>query len=233
MVLCLETATGICSVALCDNDGIRYLRESTDTRSHAALLTVFIEEVLKESGTEIKNLDAVAVSRGPGSYTGLRIGVSVAKGIAYGASKPLIAADTTFSMFRTALTSDELPDSWEDALFCPMIDARRQEVYYAIYDSRGNIVKTVDAEIIDEKTFSNFPETVKMILFGDGAAKCKSLIKRDNLFFPGDFRISAAGMHIPVIQALKDKKFEDVAYFEPFYLKDFIATKSAKNILGI
>jgi tRNA threonylcarbamoyladenosine biosynthesis protein TsaB len=232
MVICLETATNICSAALCDDTGVRYLRESTDSKSHAALLTLYIEELINEAGIGIKDLDAVAVSKGPGSYTGLRIGVSVAKGIAYGASKPLIAIDTTLSMFRTALDSKELPPQWEDALFCPMIDARRQEVYYAIYNSKGDIVKNVAAEIINSETFKIIPKSKKIILFGDGAAKCKTLIKRENLFFPGDFRVSATGMHIPVIQALNEKKFEDVAYFEPFYLKDFIATKPGKNILG-
>jgi tRNA threonylcarbamoyladenosine biosynthesis protein TsaB len=233
MVICLETATSICSVALCDNTGVKYLRESTDLRSHASLLTVFIDEILKEAGMKPKDLDAVAVSRGPGSYTGLRIGVSVAKGIAYGASKPLIAVDTTLSMFRTVMESKELPASWKDALFCPMIDARRQEVYYSIYDSKGDIIKPVDAQVIDGETFSGFPESKAIILFGDGAAKCKPLIRRGNLFFPEDFRISAAGMHLPAMKALNDRKFEDVAYFEPFYLKDFIATKPGKNILGL
>ena len=233
MVICLETATSICSVALCDDSGVRYLRETTDSRSHAALLTIYIEEILKEAGIGIKDLDAVAVSKGPGSYTGLRIGVSVAKGIAYGASKPLIAVDTTLSMFRVALGSKELPEQWDKALFCPMIDARRQEVYYAVYDSKGNTIKPVDAEIIDGDTFSGFPDSKKIILFGDGAAKCKSLIKRGNLFYPGDFRISASGMYISVMQAFNNKIFEDIAYFEPFYLKDFIATRPGKNILGI
>jgi len=233
MVLCLETATGICSVALCGSDGVKYLRESDDSRSHAALLTVFIEEIMKEAGAELQDIDAVAVSKGPGSYTGLRIGVSVAKGIAYGASKPLIAIDTTLSMFHMALKSKELPDGWEDALFCPMIDARRQEVYNAVYDSRGTTVNAVSAEIIGAETFNDFPVTKKMILFGDGAAKCKSLIKRGNLFFPDDFKISAAGMYMPVMQALNNKRYENVAYFEPFYLKDFIATKPGKTIPGI
>ncbi len=232
MVICLETATNICSAALCDDTGVRYLRESTDAKSHAALLTVFIEELISEAGIGIKDLDAIAVSKGPGSYTGLRIGVSVAKGIAYGASKPLIAIDTTLSMFRMALDSNELPAQWEDAYFCPMIDARRQEVYYAIYNSKGDTVKPVAAEIIDSDTFNSFPKSKKMILFGDGASKCKTLINRENLFFPGDFRVSAAGMHIPVMQAFIEENFEDVAYFEPFYLKDFIATIPGKNILG-
>jgi tRNA threonylcarbamoyladenosine biosynthesis protein TsaB len=233
MVICLETATNICSVALCDNAGAIYLRESTDPKSHAALLTLFIEDILKEAGIVIKNLEAIAVSKGPGSYTGLRIGVSVAKGIAYAASLPLIAVDTTLSMFwGIAKKRKEDPGYDENAWFCPMIDARRQEVYYAIYDSKGNNIKPVSAEIINEGSFMNIPLTQKIILFGDGAAKCKPLINRENVLFYNDFSVSAAYMHMPVLQALKDRRFEDVAYFEPFYLKDFITSKPRKNILG-
>jgi tRNA threonylcarbamoyladenosine biosynthesis protein TsaB len=233
MVICLETATDICSVALCDNTGALYLRESTDSKSHAALLTLFIEDILKEANIQIKNLDAIAVSKGPGSYTGLRIGVSVAKGIAYAASLPLIAVDTTLSMFwGIAKTRQEDPLFDDNAWYCPMIDARRLEVYYAIYDSNGNNIKPVSAEIINEGSFSKIPESQKIILFGDGAAKCKPLIKRENVHYYDDFRASATHMYIPVLQALNDKRFEDVAYFEPFYLKDFITSTPRKNILG-
>jgi tRNA threonylcarbamoyladenosine biosynthesis protein TsaB len=233
MVICLETATDICSVALCDNTGALYLRESTDSKSHAALLTLFIEDILKEANIQIKNLDAIAVSKGPGSYTGLRIGVSVAKGIAYAASLPLIAVDTTLSMFwGIAKTRQEDPLFDDNAWYCPMIDARRLEVYYAIYDSNGNNIKPVSAEIINEGSFSKIPESQKIILFGDGAAKCKPLIKRENVLYYDDFRASAAHMYIPVLQALNNRRFEDVAYFEPFYLKDFITSTPRKNILG-
>ncbi len=126
----------------------------------------------------------------------------------------------------------DLP-SENTTLFCPMIDARRQEVYYALYDSNGSAVRPVRAEIINSDTFSDIPVSTKIIIFGDGAEKCKELIKRDNVVFQTDFRISAAYMHMPVIQALKENRYEDVAYFEPFYLKDFITTKPRKNILGI
>ena len=233
MFICLETATDICSVALCDNAGVVYLRESSDSKSHAALLTLFIEDILKEAGIVIKNLEAIAVSKGPGSYTGLRIGVSVAKGIAYAASLPIIGVGTTLSMFwgfAKKRQEDKMFD--ENAWFCPMIDARRLEVYYSIFDSVGNSIKPVSAEIINESSFSNIPESKKIILFGDGAAKCKPLINRENVFYDDDFRTSAAHMHIPVLQALKNRRFEDVAYFEPFYLKDFITSKPRKNILG-
>jgi tRNA threonylcarbamoyladenosine biosynthesis protein TsaB len=229
MIICLETATNICSVALCDSAGIISLKESDESKSHASLLTVFIDEMLKENGIGARELDAVAVSKGPGSYTGLRIGVSVAKGIAYGASIPLIGIETTLSMFWGIYKSREAD---KNTLFCPMLDARRMEVYYAIYDAGGRTIKEISAEIISENSFINIPESQKIIFFGDGEAKCKDVIKQKNALFYDDFRISASYMHQPVIQAIKNHHFEDVAYFEPLYLKDFITSKPRKNILG-
>lgn len=197
------------------------------------MLTVFIDSILRENGIKASDLEAVAVSKGPGSYTGLRIGVSVAKGIAYGASIPLIGIETTLSMFY-GITGNQFFSTETDmnSLFCPMLDARRMEVYYAVYDSAGNKIKDISAEIIDEATFINFPETRKIIFFGDGALKCKEVINRKNAFFAVDYMISAAHMHKPVFQAHKDHRYEDVAYFEPLYLKDFITSKPRKNILG-
>jgi tRNA threonylcarbamoyladenosine biosynthesis protein TsaB len=233
MVICIETATNLCSVALCDSSAVITLKESNDFKSHASMLTVFIDEALKETGIMVRELEAVAVGKGPGSYTGLRIGVSVAKGIAYGGSIPLIGIDTTLSMFwgmagkAAAITGDD-----ENSLFCPMIDARRMEVYYAIFDSHGKKEKEVSADIIDENSFADIPESKKIIFFGDGASKCKKVIKRNNIYFADDFRISASHMQKPVYQAIENRKFEDVAYFEPFYLKDFITTIPRKNILG-
>lgn len=229
MIICLETATNLCSVALCDNAGVITLKETDKTKSHASTLTVFIDEILKERGIVASDLEAIAVSRGPGSYTGLRIGVSTAKGIAYAASIPLIGIDTTFSMFCGISTTSI---SQTDTLFCPMLDARRMEVYYAIYDAEGKAVKNIAAEIIKEDTFSNIPESQKIIFFGDGAAKCKEVINRENTFFAEDFRISSAFMQKPSFQAFANRQFEDIAYFEPLYLKDFITTTPRKNILG-
>lgn len=233
MIICLETATNLCSVALCDSAGVISLKESNETKSHAALLTVFIEEILKDNGIRAADLDAVAVSKGPGSYTGLRIGVSVAKGIAYGASIPLIGIETTLSMFFGIKGSKYFnPESDINTIFCPMLDARRMEVYYAIFDSEGNSLKDISAEIIDGDTFSHIPESQKIIFFGDGAIKCKEVINRKNSLFATDFMISASYMHKPVSKAFNDSAFEDVAYFEPLYLKDFITSKPRKNILG-
>ena len=233
MIICLETATNICSVALCDSAGVISLKESNETKSHAALLTVFIEEILRDKGIKAADLEAVAVSKGPGSYTGLRIGVSVAKGIAYGASIPLIGIETTLSMFYGITGSKYFnPESDINTLFCPMLDARRMEVYYAIFDSGGNRLKDISAEIINGDTFSHIPESQKIIFFGDGAIKCKEVINRKNSLFATDFVISASYMHKPVSKAFNDSDFEDVAYFEPLYLKDFITSRPRKNILG-
>jgi tRNA threonylcarbamoyladenosine biosynthesis protein TsaB len=233
MIICLETATNLCSVALCDNAGVISLRESNESISHASMLTVFIEEILREHGIKARDLDAVAVSKGPGSYTGLRIGVSVAKGIAYGASIPLIGIETTLSMFWGITGSKDFStESDVNTLFCPMLDARRMEVYYAIYDSVGNKIKNISAEIITEDTFVNIPESQKIIFFGDGAIKCQKVIACRNAFFAVDYLISASHMHKPVFQAFNDEHYEDIAYFEPLYLKDFITSKPRKNILG-
>jgi tRNA threonylcarbamoyladenosine biosynthesis protein TsaB len=233
MILCLETATNLCSVALCDSAGVISLRESNESKSHASQLTVFIEEILADHGIKAQDLSAVAVSKGPGSYTGLRIGVSVAKGIAFGASIPLIGIETTFSMFSGIMNNTYYNSgSDSDTLFCPMLDARRMEVYYTVYDSGGNKIKDIAAEIISEDTFIDFPETRKIVFFGDGALKCKDVIKRENSLFVIDYSISASHMLKPVLQSYKDHIFEDVAYFEPLYLKDFIVSKPRKNILG-
>jgi tRNA threonylcarbamoyladenosine biosynthesis protein TsaB len=231
MIICLETATNLCSVALCDDNGVIALKESVDQKSHSSLLTVFIIDILKENGIKPHELEAVAVSKGPGSYTGLRIGVSVAKGIAYAASIPLIAVETTYSMFWGI--KEKLNSNMEDSqtLFCPMIDARRAEVYFAIYDSTGKTVKNISAEVITEESFNYITGSGKIMFFGDGSAKCRDIIKRQNCYFDPDYVISASNMYIPATQALKNGDFENVAYFEPFYLKDFITSKPRKNIL--
>jgi tRNA threonylcarbamoyladenosine biosynthesis protein TsaB len=232
MIICIETTTNLCSVALCDSAGVISLKESNDLKSHASMLTLFIGDILKETGTSASDLEAVAVSKGPGSYTGLRIGVSVAKGIAYAASLPLIGIDTTLSMFigMSEIMKKE-GRSDRDTLFCPMLDARRMEVYYALYDSSGTRIKDTAAEIISEESFMSLPESNKIIFFGDGASKCKHIIKRADTLFAEDFTMSASYMQIPAFRAFKSKQFEDVAYFEPFYLKDFITTTQRKNIL--
>ena len=233
MIVCIETATSLCSVALCSRERIIATRESNEGKSHASMLTVFIGEMLKENGLRVADLEAVAVGKGPGSYTGLRIGVSVAKGLAYGASLPLIGIETTMSMFHGI--SEKVKSRYTDAsdiLFCPMIDARRMEVFSALYDFSGRTVKEISAEIISTSSYRDIPESKKIIFFGDGASKCRGVISRENILFEDDFRISASFMQIPAYRAFDGRQFEDVAYFEPFYLKDFITTVPRKNILG-
>jgi tRNA threonylcarbamoyladenosine biosynthesis protein TsaB len=229
MILCLETATPLCSVALCDDKGVVSLKESDESKSHAAMVTVYIEKILKEHNMKVSDLDAVAVSKGPGSYTGLRIGVSVAKGLAFGAGIPLIGVETTLSMYNGIKMNGYGSD---DSLYCPMLDARRMEVYYAVYNNSGEKIKDIAAEVITENTFKSFPGSEKIIFFGDGAMKCREVIGRGNAVFAEDYSISAAHMFKPALEAFRAHQFEDIAYFEPFYLKDFITTVSTKNVFG-
>lgn len=232
MILCIETATSLCSVALCNSNEVVGLRENTEGRSHASLLTVLIQELLIDQGIGTGNLDAVAVSKGPGSYTGLRIGVSVAKGIAYASSIPLIGIETTLSMFRGFLQSTRGKyNVTQNDLFCPVLDARRMEVYYSVFDAAGTHLKETRAEIISNNSFREYPESSVIYFFGEGASKCKGIIKRKNIVFDEEYKISARSMHIPVYESFNNSRFEDVAYFEPFYLKDFLTTKPVKNVL--
>lgn len=233
MILCLETATSLCSVALCDEKNIIAVKESDTERSHASLLTVLIGDIFKETGIEASDLDAVAVSRGPGSFTGLRIGVSTAKGIAYAASVPLISVETTLIMFHGFLAmAKEKNDILPADLFCAAIDARRMEIYNSVFDVRGNIIKDICAEIISEDSFRSFPVLSRIFIFGDGAPKCRQVLKQENIIIIDDFKISASFMQVPVYDSFHKSRFEDVAYFEPFYLKDFLTSKPVKNLLG-
>lgn len=233
MIICLETSTSVCSVALCDRSGIVALKENSEDKSHASQLTVFINELLSGAALKARDLEAVAVSKGPGSYTGLRIGVSTAKGIAYAASIPLIGIETTDSMFHGI--GEPLRKRYgldNKSLFVPMLDARRMEVYYSILTSDGRTVKEITAEIIDERSFADIPDSVRIFIFGNGASKCRQVLRRDNMVFADEFRISAGYMYEPAFKSLRERHFEDIAYFEPFYLKDFITSRPKKNILG-
>jgi len=233
MILCLETATSLCSVALCGRNGTVALKESREEKSHASLLTVLIDEILREAGIKAGSLEAVAVSKGPGSYTGLRIGISAAKGICYAASIPLISVETTFSMFSGFITGFNYKYSFtENDLFCPMLDARRMEVYYSLFDSAGNTLSSIRAGIVDSGFLAEIPEGRRIFAFGDAVTKCVGVPGRREIIFEESFRISAAYMQKAAYNSLNNGSFEDVAYFEPFYLKDFIATKPVKNILG-
>lgn len=231
LILCLETATTSCSVALSKNGAVLAIREVNEGYTHSENLTVFAEEVMKEAGASFDDLDAIAVSKGPGSYTGLRIGVSAAKGFCFALDKPLIAINTLRAMatgiaglrdLSPALSGGEFHA--EQYLLCPMIDARRMEVYCAVYDQHGNEIRATAAEIIDENSFSGLLNEHKIAFFGDGASKCKAKLgQHHNAIFINDLYPSAK--YLAPLGELKfsENKFEDVAYFEPYYLKDFIA----------
>jgi tRNA threonylcarbamoyladenosine biosynthesis protein TsaB len=221
-LLCLETSTKSCSVALGQKGKLLALKESVDERySHAENLTLYIQDVCKQATIHLKDIDAIAVSKGPGSYTGLRIGVSTAKGLCYALNKPLIAINSLEAMACGQISMLNTQDS---RLFCPMIDARRMEVYCAVYDKQLNEIKKTSADIIDEKSFSNLLGDNKVCFFGDGAEKCKSKISHPNAIFLNDVNPSAQFMVSIAEKLFVEKKFEDVAYFEPFYLKDFVDT---------
>lgn len=225
MILCLETATSVCSVALNNGTENIALRECKGQNAHSEKITIFIDEVLKESGIGYHQLDAVAVSKGPGSYTGLRIGVSTAKGICYAADLPLMAVDTLHAMaygMRERLGNELQAGD----LLVPMIDARRMEVYCAVFDSSLASVKGTEALVVEEHSFDDLTNGHRLWLFGDGAPKLHGLFDaNDRIHIVDGFTPSAAYMAAHSDQALKAGDFVDVAYFEPYYLKDFIAGK--------
>ncbi|HKJ06802.1 MAG TPA: tRNA (adenosine(37)-N6)-threonylcarbamoyltransferase complex dimerization subunit type 1 TsaB [Flavobacteriaceae bacterium] len=220
-ILNIETATKNCSVSVAKNGETIALKEVNDLNySHAEKLHPFIEEVIAKANIDFKSLDAVAVSKGPGSYTGLRIGVSAAKGLCYALNLPLISLSTLNSL----ATAVEINKGYKIA----MLDARRMEVYAAIFDSENNIVENVKAIIIDENSFKKYLENNQVYLIGDGAVKCQEKISHKNAIFKPNVLPSASTMSKLAIKKYSDKNFEDVAYFEPFYLKEFIALKSKR-----
>jgi len=220
LILHIETSTELCSVALSHGDDCLDVRENSEGKNHATMLTLFINDLLKTNNVFTNQIDAVAVSSGPGSYTGLRIGLSTAKGLCYGGNIPLIAISTLQAMSVGFARNNDVPAS---ALLCPMIDARRMEVYTALYDKDCRQVEKVSAEIITEQTFTSWLDERQIFFFGNGSAKCRTAITHPNAVFTEGFDHSACYMIQSALQAYREKKFEDTAYFEPFYLKDFIA----------
>ena len=223
MILCLETATPVCSVALNESCCTIALRETEGQNAHSEKITNFIREVMETAKIDYRQLDAVAVSQGPGSYTGLRIGVSTAKGICYAADLPLMAIDTLEAMaygMKAKLGSQVA----ENDLLVPMIDARRMEVYAAVFDANLNKVNDTAALVIDENSFEDLRKEHRLWLFGDGAPKLSKLFENQpNINIVDGFHPSAAYMLPLAEKALRAHDFVDVAYFEPFYLKDFVA----------
>ena len=224
MILCIETSTAVCSVALVNNGNVIALRESLDGQNHAEKITIFIDEVMKEANLSYKDLDAVATSMGPGSYTGLRIGVSTAKGLCYAMEKPLIAIDTLAAMAYGFIGQQPTANSQQPtAILCPMIDARRMEVYSAFFNEELEKVSETEAIIVDENSFMELKQNNHLYLFGDGADKLASLFENDeNITVVEKFHCSAAYMAKLADKAFKNNDFVDTAYFEPFYLKNFV-----------
>jgi len=225
IILQIETATTVCSVAVAENGIVLACKEVEQRNIHAEKITVFIGEILNEAGKTYADLDAIAVSSGPGSYTGLRIGVSTAKGLSFALDKPLIAVETLAAM-ADGFILQEGRGLAGNVLLCPMIDARRMEVFTAVFDLDGNRVRPVSAEIIDDKSFSDLLQTHPVIFFGDGAEKCREVLGvHANARVIKGFLNSATHLTKRAKEKYLGKEFVDVAYFEPCYLKDFIAGK--------
>lgn len=219
-IILIETSTALCSVALAEDGAVTAYRESSAPKAHASLTAVFIQELLSERELTLADCDAVCVSMGPGSYTGLRVGVSTAKGLCFGSGKPLLAVGTLDTLVAQASS---------DARFIiPMVDARRMEVYTAVFENGRQMTETAPA-IIDENSFAEYLEQGPCLFIGDGAGKCADVIKHPNATFCQCWP-KASAMLEPALAAYKEKRFEDVAYFEPFYLKEFVATVSKKKL---
>tara|TARA_Y100000746_G_scaffold212700_1_gene204716 strand:- start:396 stop:1070 length:675 start_codon:yes stop_codon:yes gene_type:complete len=218
-ILNIETSTKACSIAIHKNGNLIALKECvTENFSHSEKLLVFVEELIGNSQLKLVDISAIAVSMGPGSYTGLRIGVATAKGLCYGLNIPLISISTLKSMslgMSLKIKAD---------LFCPMIDARRMEVYSAFFDINNIRKRGIQADILDSNSYKNELKE-KVIFFGDGSDKAKEVIKNRNAIFIADFHPSANFIGMLSYQKFLNSDFEDLAYFEPFYLKDFVAGK--------
>lgn len=224
-ILHIETSTDVCSVAVSQDGASIFSKEDFNGPSHAVTLGVFVDEALSFADSHAIPVDAVAVSCGPGSYTGLRIGVSMAKGICYGRNIPLIGLPTPEVMCVPILLFHDLP---EDALLCPMIDARRMEVYAAVYDRSLKAQRAISADIIDENSYAGFFAEHPVYFFGNGAEKCRSKLTHPNAHFIENINPLAKWMFPLAEKEMARENFKDVAYFEPFYLKEFVTSVPKK-----
>jgi len=235
LLLHIETATDICSVALSQGDRQLALIESGQERSHATLLNTFIRQAMEQADLSLKDLQGIAVSKGPGSYTGLRIGVSTAKGLAYALGVPLLASGTLENMAAGSASHDQVARlisiHGDKVLLCPLLDARRMEVYSGFYTLKNDVFRAVSADVIDEESYRSILDSYQVCFFGNGAEKCKEALHHPNAHFIDGIHPSASTMIIPVLKRYQLKQYEDVAYFEPFYLKNFIATVPKKKVL--
>ena len=224
LILSIDTSTKVCSVALHKESKLLAINELYTEKSHSGMLTTLCENVVKYAGFSLNVLDAIAVAKGPGSYTGLRIGVSTAKGFCFALDKPLIAVNTLEAM------AYQVKDFYDASyLICPMIDARRMEVFCQILDNEMNIISETEAKIIDEASFSEILEQHKIVFIGDGSAKCQEKITHSNAIFPKiEITPSAKTIGILATNLYEKSLFENVVTFEPFYLKDFVGTQPKK-----
>ena len=233
LILSIETGTDICSVALANDGELMALRESDEGRDHAKKVALFVDELLRETGVQPSDLDAIAVGKGPGSYTGLRIGVSFAKGLCYALDIPLIAIGSLDALTEVAREDydagilDIEEEEWAKAKLCPLVDARRMEVYAEVFDNEGKALTDVAAEVVTEDSFKEWRKD-KFVIFGNGAKKCTELLS-DAIFV--DIAPSARGIVRLAEESFKAQKFEDLAYFEPLYLKEFLVIPSKKKLL--
>ena len=232
LILCIETGTDVCSVGLAENGELVALRESCG-RDHARNVAVYVDELLRERDIDADEIDAIAVGKGPGSYTGLRIGVSFAKGLCYGLRKPLIAIGSLDALVEVAREDAEAGivdvEDFERATLCPMVDARRMEVYTQLFNGRGEALGEVEAKIIDEQSFAaEIAAAEEFVIFGNGAAKCAGTLSAKVKLI--EIVPSARGLARLAQEALDAGRTEDIAYFEPFYLKNFVVTTSKKKL---
>lgn len=227
MILSIETATDVCSIALHDKGTLLASFSLHLPQAHGKHLASLIDKLKQELALDLKQLDAIAVSKGPGSYTGLRIGVATAKGLCYALQKPMIAVNTLEAMAYRVRRYSLLQEAW----ICPMIDARRMEVYCMLVDSQGNVQSPTEAKIIDKDSFSELLSAKYVIFCGNGMPKCRPLLEtHERALFMEHIVPHAEDIGVLAWQRFREGAFEDIAYFEPFYLKDFIAGKPKSKL---
>lgn len=226
LILSLETSTNVCSVALHDSGELLTTSEVHVDQSHASKLALLIEEVIKVAGIDETAVAAVAISSGPGSYTGLRIGTSTAKGLCFALDIPLIVCNTLELLVHQVRKFSD-----RESYFCPMLDARRMEVYCMVVDWHLNVVKPIEAKVVDETSFEDLLDHHKVIFFGNGSAKCQHIIKHANAYFLWGIYPAASQLGTLSWEKFQQKDFEDLVHFEPFYLKDFLIRRPQKNLL--
>ena len=227
-ILSIETSTDVCSVAVSQDGTCIFEKEDSSGPNHAVKLGVFVDEALSFIDSHLIPLDAVAVSCGPGSYTGLRIGVSMAKGICYGRSVKLLSVPTVNLLCVPVLLREQIQE--ENALLCPMLDARRMEVYAQLFDRALNEVRPIQADVVDADTYKSYLDERPVYFFGNGAEKCIEVINHPNAHLIKNVEPLAKNMFPLAEKRMMNEQFEDVAYFVPFYLKDFVA-KTPKKLL--